>query len=222
MSSITLLEEGKYEEYFENRYAKLPMPMERSFATLDNESDNEEDEEREYYEKVQSLVGNSYSSFSKPAELSRTNSSHSSTEYEYLEMPVIHMLQLGDTLKTLSKQYEVSVGLINSGQSDRLLQWLYTYHLTNSASITPKVMQKRKFIVIPSPSTFCAYDSDHDYPFGEVGPHGDSWLTTEQHDLCQNFCLLFSLTSMDLAEYYLRLENFNLAAAVETYQFDIC
>ncbi|KAI8914338.1 hypothetical protein EDD86DRAFT_199106 [Gorgonomyces haynaldii] len=132
---------------------------------------------------------------------SRQNSNASEGTTIYCEPPLIHMLKRGDTIKSISKKYNTTEKLISTCNG-------------NIEEIDEQILSKRKFVVIPSVSTFNGNYIDMEYCL-EVGPY-------EQQELCRNFCLFFNIQRLDVAEHYLRKEDYNLAAAVESYQFEIC
>lgn len=69
------------------------------------------------------------------------------------------------------------------------------------------IRSKQKFVVIPSTQTFQEFVFDAEQ---------------EQYEICLNFCLIFPFLGIDEADFYLCRYNYNLALAIENYQFDIC
>lgn len=77
------------------------------------------------------------------------------------------------------------------------------------SEVTEELLSKRKFVLIPSASTFnldCSEDIDY----------VDRW------ELVKNFCFLFNEVSFDQADFLLGKSRYNLALAVENYQYEIC
>jgi hypothetical protein len=74
------------------------------------------------------------------------------------------------------------------------------------STITEEVLLRRKFVVIPSASTFHEYIYESDQ---------------EHIELIKNLCLFYPDLDCDQADYYLGRCDYNLAIAVEQYQFDL-
>ncbi|KAI8898501.1 hypothetical protein BC833DRAFT_657757 [Globomyces pollinis-pini] len=125
-------------------------------------------------------------------EIGETAESEAGSEDGYYYPAHIHLLKLGDTIQSIAKQYNSMVHLIE--RANRFSQ------------ITEDITDKRKFVVIPSKSTFREFILEGDQ---------------ETYELCLNFQLLFRGTSLDDAEMQLAKSNYNLALAVENYHFDI-
>ncbi|KAJ3319888.1 hypothetical protein HDV06_005864 [Boothiomyces sp. JEL0866] len=114
-------------------------------------------------------------------------------EEEYLLPAYIHLITLGDTIKSIAKHYSTSTEILQRANC--------------ITEITEDIFYKRKFIVIPSKSTFNEFIFESEQ---------------ERFELCRNFCLLFNDLTIEEAEFYLSKSGFNLAMAVENYQFEIC
>ncbi|KAJ3306869.1 hypothetical protein HDV03_003906 [Kappamyces sp. JEL0829] len=122
------------------------------------------------------------------------NESEGQDDYEEsFDPPVIHMLGFTDTMKSICQKYGIAPELIT--RANRF------------DAITPEILHKRKFVVIPSASTFKEYIFE---------------VEQEHHELTKNFCYLFTDVCYDQADFYLAKSGYNLAVAIENYHFDIC
>ena len=87
------------------------------------------------------------------------------------------------------------------------------------SEIDENLLAKRKFVIIPSISTFVNH---HLYLYN--GTLLNSYLTivADHWELIKNFCSLFPELSFDQADFHLGKANYNLALAVENYHYELC
>ncbi|KAI8924738.1 hypothetical protein BC831DRAFT_463775 [Entophlyctis helioformis] len=113
-------------------------------------------------------------------------------EFEECEPVYIHWIRNGDTMAKIIKTYHTNSWLVQKA---------------NELPETGATLEGRRFLVIPSASTF-------QDPIWDVDQ--------ERHELCRNFLILIKEDDFGLAHTYLGRCNYNLPAAIENYYYDLC
>ncbi|KAH6594115.1 hypothetical protein BASA61_004104 [Batrachochytrium salamandrivorans] len=105
----------------------------------------------------------------------------------------VHWISHGDTISNIAQTYHTTTWMLGKANEFEDLK--------------QTTLEGRRFIVIPSPSTF-------QEPIWDIDQ--------ERHELCRNFLILIHDDDFSLAHTYLSKSNYNLPAAIENYYFDLC